>query len=100
MAVSFAVMNFLFIAAMTQTTAAAAIFLQYTGTGWAFLFGALFLGERILRSNLVALVFGTGGNRLHRRRAVARRAVCRNSPRARQRSGVRSRDRVAARAAP
>lgn len=61
MTVSFAVMNFLFIAAMTQTTAAAAIFLQYTGTGWAFLLGALFLGERVLRSNLVALGFGLAG---------------------------------------
>jgi drug/metabolite transporter (DMT)-like permease len=61
MAASFAVMNFLFIAAMTQTTAAAAIFLQYTGTGWAFLFGALFLGERIIRANLSALVFSLAG---------------------------------------
>src|SRR5438552_2158720 len=35
MLVSFASMNLLFITAMTQTTAAVAIFLQYTSTGWA-----------------------------------------------------------------
>jgi drug/metabolite transporter, DME family len=44
-----------------MTSAAAAIFLQYTGTGWAFLFGALFLKERLTRDNLVSLVFGLAG---------------------------------------
>jgi drug/metabolite transporter, DME family len=53
--ISFASMNFLYVTAMTRTTAAAAVFLQYTGTGWAFLLSALFLGERIGRRNLVAL---------------------------------------------
>ncbi|HTI49896.1 MAG TPA: EamA family transporter [Planctomycetaceae bacterium] len=61
MVISFALMNTLFVTAMTRTTAAATIFLQYTGTGWAFLFGALFLRERITRENLVALAFGLAG---------------------------------------
>ncbi|HUE16310.1 MAG TPA: EamA family transporter [Planctomycetaceae bacterium] len=53
--VSFASMNLLFVTALTRTTAAAAVFLQYTSTGWAFLFSALFLGERVGRLNFVAL---------------------------------------------
>jgi drug/metabolite transporter (DMT)-like permease len=53
--VSFASMNVLFVTALTRTTAAAAVFLQYTGTGWAFLLSTLFLGERLGRRNLVAL---------------------------------------------
>ena len=53
--ISFASMNLLYVTAMTRTTAAAAVFLQYTGTGWAFLLSALFLGERLGRRNLVAL---------------------------------------------
>lgn len=57
MVFSFAVMNFLFVGAMTRGTSAAAIFLQYTATAWAFLLGAIFLKERITRVNLVALVF-------------------------------------------
>lgn len=61
MVISFAAMNFLFIAALTQGTAAAAIFLQYTGTGWAFLFGALFLKEPVTRANMAALIFGFAG---------------------------------------
>jgi drug/metabolite transporter (DMT)-like permease len=61
MALAFAAMNFLFVAAMTRATAAAAIFLQYTGIGWAFLFGVLFLKEKATRENLVALSFGLAG---------------------------------------
>lgn len=57
MALSFASMNVLFITALTRTTAAAAIYLQYTCTIWAFLFGLLFLHERISRANLVTLGF-------------------------------------------
>jgi drug/metabolite transporter, DME family len=53
--ICFASMNLLYVTAMTRTTAAAAVFLQYTGSGWAFLGGALFLGEHIGRRNLVAL---------------------------------------------
>lgn len=55
MVVAFAAMNFLFISALTRTTAAAAIFLQYTSTVWAFLFGRLFLSEPIRRGHLAAL---------------------------------------------
>lgn len=61
MVVCFASMNLLFISAMTYTTAAVAIFLQYTSTGWAFLFGVLFLKERVTAGNLVALVCGLLG---------------------------------------
>jgi drug/metabolite transporter (DMT)-like permease len=61
MALAFAAMNFLFITAMTRTTAAAAIFLQYTGIGWAFLFGVVFLKEPVTRANLAALAFGLAG---------------------------------------
>lgn len=57
MVVSFAAMNALFVTAMTYTTAAGAIFLQYTATGWAFLFGAVFLREPVTRANLIALSF-------------------------------------------
>lgn len=61
MVVAFASMNFLFVTAMTRTTAAAAIFLQYTSAPWAFLFGLVFLRERIDRGNLVALLFALAG---------------------------------------
>jgi drug/metabolite transporter, DME family len=53
--ISFASMNLLYVTAMTRTTAAAAVFLQYTGSGWAFVLSALFLGETIGRRNLAAL---------------------------------------------
>ncbi|MCH7989718.1 MAG: EamA family transporter [Planctomycetes bacterium] len=61
MTILFAVMNLLFVTAMTRTTAAATIFLQYTSTAWAFLFGLLFLKERVERGNLVALAFSLCG---------------------------------------
>ncbi len=61
LAVCFAAMNVLFISAMTYTTAAAAIFLQYTSTLWAFLFGVLFLKEPLDRRNLITLGFGLAG---------------------------------------
>jgi drug/metabolite transporter (DMT)-like permease len=61
MVASFAAMNAMFVMAMTRTSAAAAIFLQYTATGWAFLFAAVFLKERITRENLVALAFAIAG---------------------------------------
>lgn len=61
MTILFAVMNLLFVTAMTRTTAAATIFLQYTSTAWAFLFGLLFLKERVERGNLVALAFSMCG---------------------------------------
>ncbi|MEX0700924.1 MAG: EamA family transporter [Planctomycetales bacterium] len=55
MALGFAAMNFLFLTAMTRTTAAAAIFLQSTSTFWALVFGAVFLKERIEPRNLLAV---------------------------------------------
>lgn len=59
--VSFASMNVLYVTAVTLTTAAAAVFLQYTSTVWAFAFGAIFLGERVDRPNLFALVCAMAG---------------------------------------
>ncbi|HUG93477.1 MAG TPA: DMT family transporter [Planctomycetaceae bacterium] len=60
-ALSFAVMNLLFVIAMTRTTAAAAIFLQYTATVWAAVAGAVWLRERIDRGSLVALACAVAG---------------------------------------
>jgi drug/metabolite transporter (DMT)-like permease len=61
MVISFASMNLLFVTALTKTTAAAAIFLQYTSIIWATLLARVFLGERIDRGNVVALVCGICG---------------------------------------
>ena len=61
MVVCFASMNVLFIMATQQTTAAAAIFLQYTASLWAMVFGVVFLREPLLRGNAVALVCGLTG---------------------------------------
>ena len=55
MVVAFALMNFLFVTALTKTTAAAAIFLQNTATVWASILGRIFLGESIHRGTLAAL---------------------------------------------
>jgi DME family drug/metabolite transporter len=59
--ISFAGMNLLFVTAMTRTTAAAAIFLQYTSTAWAFVFSIFFLREKADRPNLLALAFALAG---------------------------------------
>lgn len=61
MALLFGIMNWLYITALTRTTAAAAIFLQYTASVWAFVFGFLFLKEPIERRNLLALAFAVVG---------------------------------------
>ncbi len=61
MALSYASMNVLYVTALTRTTAAAAIFLQYTSTAWAFLFGVLLLGEQGDRGSRVALIFAMCG---------------------------------------
>lgn len=61
MVISFASMNVLFIMATQQTTAAAAIFLQNTASLWAMGYAVIFLRERIVRGNLVALCFGLVG---------------------------------------
>ncbi len=61
MALSYAAMNGLYVSAMTRTTAAAAIFLQYTATAWAVLLGWLLLRERVHRGDLVALALAVTG---------------------------------------
>ena len=61
MVACFASMNVLFIMATQQTTAAAAIFLQYTASLWAMVFGVLFLREPLLRGNVIALICGMLG---------------------------------------
>jgi drug/metabolite transporter (DMT)-like permease len=61
MALSYSAMNVLYVSALTRTTAAAAIFLQYTATAWAALLGWLLLGERIRRGDLVALGLAAAG---------------------------------------
>ena len=61
MVVAFAAMNLLFITAMTLTTAAAAIFLQYTGIVWAAVLGVFLLGERLDRGGVVAAVCALAG---------------------------------------
>jgi drug/metabolite transporter (DMT)-like permease len=61
MVVSFAAMNFLFVSAMTLTTAANAILLQYTAPLWMFLASVTLLGEPFERRSLVALGFGMAG---------------------------------------
>ncbi|MFG0333252.1 MAG: DMT family transporter [Maioricimonas sp. JB049] len=61
MVVSYLLMNVLYVTSLTWTTAAAAIFLQYTCTGWAFLLGVLFLGERSDRGGIVALLCSLAG---------------------------------------
>src|SRR5690606_7009321 len=61
MTLSYAAMNVLYVSALTRTTAAAAIFLQYTSTAWAFLLGAIFLREQSDRGSRVALVFALTG---------------------------------------
>lgn len=61
MVACFASMNVLFIMSMQQTTAAAAIFLQYTASLWAMIFGVFVMREPLLRGNAVALVCGMAG---------------------------------------
>ncbi|REJ87848.1 MAG: hypothetical protein DWQ29_08990 [Planctomycetota bacterium] len=61
MAVSYASMNVLFVTALTHTTAAAAIFLQYTAAAWAAVLGWLLLRERAGRADLFALAFALAG---------------------------------------
>ncbi len=61
MVLCYATMNVLYLTALTQTTAAAAIFLQYTSTAWAFLLSAVCLGERAERGNWAALLFALCG---------------------------------------
>ena len=57
----FAAMNFTFLTAMTTTTAANAIWLQYTAPVWVFLFAVLILGEPIDPRDWLVLAFGLLG---------------------------------------
>jgi len=60
-AASFAAMNILYLTALTRTTAAAAIFLQYTAVAWAVILGRVFLRERPARADWIALAFAVCG---------------------------------------
>lgn len=61
MVVAFALMNLLFITSMTRTTAAAAIFLQYTATVWASIISYFVLKERVQKSTLLAMTGAVAG---------------------------------------
>ena len=76
----FGAMTGLFLAAMKATTAANAIFLQYTATFWVVPLGLLFLGERPDRRALAGIglaMVGIGGDRRlrPRRRPASGRGV-------------------------
>ena len=58
---SFAAMNIAFLLAMTCTTAANAIWLQYTAPAFVLIGGVLFLGERVVRGDVAMVVFGMIG---------------------------------------
>jgi drug/metabolite transporter, DME family len=58
---AFAVMNVMYLSAMTLSTAANAIWLQSTAPWWVFLVGVLVLRQPIPRSELVSLVIGGVG---------------------------------------
>lgn len=60
-ALSYAAMNILYVSALTRTTAAAAIFLQYTAVGWSVLLGGLLLREHPRRADWIALLFAGCG---------------------------------------
>lgn len=60
-ALSYAAMNILYLSALTRTTAAAAIFLQYTAVAWAVVLGWLCLHERPQRADWIALLFAGFG---------------------------------------
>ncbi|MBI4575893.1 MAG: EamA family transporter [Planctomycetes bacterium] len=61
LAASFAVMNLLFVSAMTMADAGDVIFLQYTAPLWVALVGVWWLREPLARSDLVALAAGLAG---------------------------------------
>ena len=61
MVISFASMNLLLMWAMTRTSAANAILLQYTAPLWMVVGAVVLLGERAERRNLLALGVGMAG---------------------------------------
>jgi len=58
---SFAAMNVMYVTAMTLTTAANAIWLQYTAPWWVFVIGVVLLREPIERRDLIPLGFAVLG---------------------------------------
>jgi drug/metabolite transporter (DMT)-like permease len=60
-AVSFAVMNALFVTALAEGTAANAILLQYTAPMWMYLISVTLLGEAADRRGGISLVIGLAG---------------------------------------
>jgi drug/metabolite transporter (DMT)-like permease len=61
LAAAFTVMNVSFLSAMSQTTAANAIWLQATSPWWVFLLTVLVFREPVARRDLVPLAFGVLG---------------------------------------
>ena len=61
MTVAFTVMNIAYLSALAKTTAANAIWLQYTAPLWVFLAGAFYLREQITGRDWLLLVFGMLG---------------------------------------
>ena len=59
--VCYAEMVYTFVAATKWTSSANAILLQYTAPLYILVVSVLFLGERVARRSVVALVFGVGG---------------------------------------
>jgi DME family drug/metabolite transporter len=57
----FAAMNITYLSAMTQTTAANAIWLQNTAPAWVFLASVCWLREKIHRGDVILLVFAVMG---------------------------------------
>lgn len=60
-AATFAAMNITFLMAMTTTTEANAIWLQYTAPLWVFVVGVWWLAERATKNDYLMLLFGTLG---------------------------------------
>lgn len=61
MVLSFALMNITFIAAIAQSSAANAIFLQYSAPLWMFLASVWLLGEKADQRSLITLIIGSMG---------------------------------------
>lgn len=59
--IAFAAMNFTFLTALTATTAANAIWLQYTAPAWVFLFSVVLWREPVLGKDLAMLACGVVG---------------------------------------
>ena len=60
-AIAYAIMNATFLLAMSNTTAANAIWLQYTAPVWVFLVGTFLLGEASVARDRWMVLFGMAG---------------------------------------